>query len=140
MAKRVEYDRLRTIGDVRRERRRVQKAIERTDEFLEDAAEQLGKFLSVDYWSGVLAEKAAELIERATSNVASRLRGISSLFNLFGSLFRRFGSDRPGGSRQYSRDGYPPREEEYIGEFDDPYGDDGYDEEYDILIEREPTR
>lgn len=137
MAKRVEYKDLKTIDDVRRERLRIQQDIQRTNDFLEDDAQRIGELFSVDYWGAILSVKIAEIIERATSGLASRIRGFSSVFglvsNLAGGLFR--GSSRPAYSGRVRSNRYYDDSPDY--RYDS--GEDGYDdeEEFDIIIERD---
>ena len=59
MSRRVEYERLRTIEDVRRERLRVKMEIERTKHRLERDYDRINELFTVDFWRDLVMSKVS---------------------------------------------------------------------------------
>lgn len=86
MSHQVEYKRLRTIEDVRRERLRIRMEIERTHIRLERDYDLIGELFSVDFWSELFMSK----ISVATARL--KAEWFSMGYNLISNLLKRFTS------------------------------------------------
>ena len=127
MGKRVDFERLRTMEDVLRERMRIRYDIKQREHMLKNDMERVGEVFTPDYWMAILSRKAAEMVEQVTANVAGKIRGIASGWGLLDSLLAKLGS----------RFGKPARQgTEYFVEEDFYYDPD---DEEDIFIGDERT-
>lgn len=79
MIKRVNYSGLRTLADVRKERVRVQRNINRVKEHLNDDYESFTDMLTIDYWADFFMNKFRSATP-AVSAIYSGFRLVSSLF------------------------------------------------------------
>ena len=132
MGKRIEYERLQTIEDVRKERIRVKRDIRLNNRLLEEDADRVGELFSVEYWGNIVSVKLAAVVERVTSGFASRIRGFSSGFNLLSNLasnlFGRF-SRQPRYAPRRSVPYYSPRPDY------EPWEEE--EDDYDLTIRRD---
>ena len=95
MGKRIDFEQLKTMKDVRRERTRVRRDIAHQTDLLQRDMNRFGELFTMDYWMEILSQKAAELVQEVTGKIASRIRGIASgwglLDGLLSGLTSRFG-------------------------------------------------
>lgn len=122
MGKRIDFEQLKSMKDVRRERVRVRRDIELQEVLLKRDMDRFGEIFTVDYWMDILSRKAAELIQQATANVASRIRGIASgwhfVENLLSGVMDRFGRSRRVEEERYAEEHslYDLDDEDFIDE------------------------
>jgi len=119
MAKRVEFERLRTMEDVHRERLRVRKDIQHYEHLLEKDAKNVGELLSPDYWLSILSAKIAGIIEEKTSRIASRLRGFASGMGIVDKILGGFGKRFFGAGSSRRRPVYVEEDIYYDPEMDE---------------------
>ena len=81
MNSRVDYRRLRTIDDVRAQRRRVNRELGHASRRLSNDWEDFKEMFTLDYWLGQLA--------RGTSNLTGVIHSAVSGFNMVASLFKK---------------------------------------------------
>lgn len=62
MSSPVRYDRLKTLDDVRAERRRIHRELESTKRRLGEDYDRLADLFSVDYWSRILLQQINHLV------------------------------------------------------------------------------
>lgn len=80
MKSHVNYSRLRTIEDVRKERQRINMELRYTTRRIEDNWDQISDYFTVDYW--------LDYVLRVTGNVGSSVRTVISGFSTILSLFK----------------------------------------------------
>ncbi|MCD8185393.1 MAG: hypothetical protein LUD68_02745 [Rikenellaceae bacterium] len=94
MAKRVDFERLRTMEDVLRERIKIRYEIKQSQHALKKNYERVFELFTTDYWTTLLKAKTAALVEDVTARVATQIRKFTSGMDLFGELagglFNRF--------------------------------------------------
>jgi hypothetical protein len=98
MKKRVDFHQLTTLAEVRNERQRVNRALARRKEWLEEDYDRISEVFTADYWTAILSEWV--------SGIASGW--IGSGFGLVSSLLGRVSHPASGGRRRRRR----KREEE----------------------------
>ena len=118
MGKRVDFERLRTMEDVLRERMRIRYDIKQREHVLKNDMERVGEVFTPDYWMAILSQKTAELVEQLTANVASRIRGIASGWGILDSLLSRLGN-RFGKPEQQAKEYFVEEDFYYIPDDDD---------------------
>ncbi len=90
MKKRVDFHKIATLADVQKERRRVDRALARRREWLEEDVDRISEVLSVDYWASILSDRI--------SGMASGWLGTG--YGLIGSLLSRVGQSGCRGRRR----------------------------------------
>ncbi|GHU99591.1 hypothetical protein FACS1894159_03860 [Bacteroidia bacterium] len=80
MSKFVDYARLRTIDDVRAERNRINRRIDRVRENLDEDLQQFTGLFTIDYWLEALGQKLLTF----NSTVKSAWSGVKLIMSLFG--------------------------------------------------------
>lgn len=91
MAKRVDFERLRTMDDVHREQLRVRYDIKHCEHTLRRDTERVSELFTANYWLSILSVKASELVSEVTGRIAGRIRGIASGFGFVESLLAGLG-------------------------------------------------
>jgi len=91
MGKRVDFERLKTIDDVHKERLRVRYDIQHCEHLLKNDMERVGEVFTPDYWMAIISRKAAEVVQEVSEKVASKIRGFASGWGIVDSLLSRFG-------------------------------------------------
>ena len=88
MSKYVDYSRLRTIGDVREQRLRIDRRLARVTDYLGEDADEFLDFFTLDYWLDFVGDKIDNF--SSTLNAAwSGARWVTSLFRGRGRRKRR---------------------------------------------------
>jgi hypothetical protein len=88
--KQIDYHRLQTIEDVRRERIRVDYDLRHQEHLLERDRKWVAEVCSPQYWVAILSQKAAVLVEQASGTIASRIRRVISGWGIIDRLFSSF--------------------------------------------------
>ena len=101
MSKRIRYDELRTLEDVKAARLRVEREIVRVKGALNDDYDRITEVLSVEYWMGVITRKIG--------NIVTVVKAAANGYGFISSLFKK-----------YSRKSYEEMEVEEEGEEEAP--------------------
>ena len=78
MSKYVDYSRLRTIKDVRVQRRKIDKRLDRTSEYLSDDLACVKELFTLDYWLDMFGEKLGAF----NSTVKAAYSGVRLIMSL----------------------------------------------------------
>jgi uncharacterized protein YcgL (UPF0745 family) len=139
MENRVDYSQLRSMQELRQERLRVKVELERRKRLIGRDMERVEELLTPQFWMDQLSLKLAEMIEEATAQVASRIRGFSSTLGFLSDLVLKLtrGFRRPAPASYHERTisrRYKPSREVYYEEDDfDPDEDFAPEETFDNL-------
>jgi len=79
MSKYVDYRRLRTIADVREQRRMVNRRLTRTTEYLGEDLDEFLDMFTLDYWLDFVGRK----IENFNSTIKAAYSGVRLVTSLF---------------------------------------------------------